>query len=270
MYALPCLAFAMATMLGLQGCGSSDDHFLEPPKNVSLTATTAEIKTVRTTTTAFTDVFCYAADNTHVGSSYFSGDCGADGWEFEGKCLFSELASAQHFCSRSTDCVGIQLVSQPGTTGVSLYPMKASLKSWTPPSCSAAETCYTFQVKADCNNMPTTITTTTTTSTTEPICFAHAYELNNCATGSTYFSSECGDNGAENDQGRCVFTSSASARDFCNKQTQCVGLEIVSQFGAPGDLSFPMLPSLRAWSQPSCTKGSKCFTFQQKGACISF
>lgn len=263
-YALPCLAFAMAAMLGLHGCGD-DDHFLDPPKNVSLTTTTANIGASRTTTTAFTDVFCYAADNTQTGSAYFSGDCGVDGWEVEGKCLFPEQTSAEQFCSRQTDCVGIELVRQKGTTGLSLYPMKVALKSWTPPACIGAEACYGFLVKNDCINIPTT-----TTTTAEPLCFAHAYVLNNSTTGSGYFSSECGDDGAENDQGRCVFTNLPSARAFCNKETQCVGLEIVSQFGAPGDLGFPMLPPLKPWSKPNCTKGAQCFAFQQKDACTSF
>jgi len=272
-------AVLVALMLTLHGCGddseetpaAQEDAFLKP-KNatfqepskvvvattspVSTTSTTSSTSSTTSTTTTTTtttempecDGLPYLLDNTKTGMKYFGDGCDeAAVPDSQGKCAFGSLAAAELFCSNHTLCVGVEVVSEFGMPGGSVYPMKGEeLRPWREPWCSKGQQCKSFLVKP-----------------TSHICVAFAYPKVD-RRGTMHFSQNCGKDSREDARGHCFFDTVQLAQAFCDQSAECVGMHVISQ---SGKAVYPMQGELWPWSQSHCSPGEECHEFLVKSDC---
>merc|ERR1711988_946008 len=173
--------------------------------------------TTTTTTAQAASSFCYSEDEAQAGAAYFNAEvCGQSDTE---SCVFNNEHAAHEFCNKNFVCVGVEMVSQFGMSFTPWVPMQGPLQPWTPPPCtSKGSLCKWFFVKSSCAP-----TTTTTTQVAPSFC----YSEDKAQAGAAYFNAEvCGQSDTES----CVFNNEHAAHEFCNKNSACVGVEMVSQF----------------------------------------
>jgi len=143
---------------------------------------------------------------------------------------------------------------------IAYYPKKGELVPFQQGNCqSKGSPCYSFEQKVDCKD-----STTPTSTTTQCVVYESSPK-----TASTYFSDECGDEGErETRSGRCFFRNDReSAKAFCKKNAECVGVETLSQFGMQLIAYYPKKGELVPFQQGCQSKWSPCYRFEQKVDC---